>query len=244
MALGRKTLLLAAFCALAWGQTELTTIQDTLYKADGTRFNGTLTINWTTFRCDGNIWHHRAAERNRADIEPAIYRCILAPNTQPPFRPSQRLHRKLSKRRQPAVHGNLDRAGGRQTSHRSSGADRRPDHSPGRRGIHVRFNHATRIVRRGIAGGSGSTPPEGRRPMAPTAWPLSTTARQHRNCRRGSGGMRVDVDGTTGPCGGPIYSDAGKRPAARLTASTIRCSRWPTLPSDPVSCCFATAAFT
>jgi len=27
----------------------LTTIQDTLFKADGTRFNGTLTISWTTF---------------------------------------------------------------------------------------------------------------------------------------------------------------------------------------------------
>src|SRR5437899_7946792 len=27
----------------------LTTIQDTLYKADGTRFNGTLSIAWTTF---------------------------------------------------------------------------------------------------------------------------------------------------------------------------------------------------
>src|SRR5215467_13510003 len=27
----------------------LTTIQDTLYKADGTRFNGTLIISWTSF---------------------------------------------------------------------------------------------------------------------------------------------------------------------------------------------------
>ena len=49
MALGRKMLLLAAFCGLAWSQTGLTTIQDTLYRADGTRFNGTLTINWVTF---------------------------------------------------------------------------------------------------------------------------------------------------------------------------------------------------
>jgi hypothetical protein len=55
MALGNKMLLLAAFCGLAWvqtglwAQTELTTIQDTLFKADGTRFNGTLTIQWSTF---------------------------------------------------------------------------------------------------------------------------------------------------------------------------------------------------
>jgi hypothetical protein len=49
-ALGRKMLLLAAFCGLAWSQTTgLTTIQDTLFRADGTRFNGTLTINWVTF---------------------------------------------------------------------------------------------------------------------------------------------------------------------------------------------------
>lgn len=50
MALGRKILLLAAFCGLAWSQTTgLTTIQDTLFRADGTRFNGTLTISWVTF---------------------------------------------------------------------------------------------------------------------------------------------------------------------------------------------------
>ncbi len=49
MALGKKMLLLAAFCGMAWGQTGLTTIQDTLFKADGTRFNGTLTIQWSTF---------------------------------------------------------------------------------------------------------------------------------------------------------------------------------------------------
>jgi hypothetical protein len=49
-ALGGKMLLLAAFCGLAWSQTTgLTTIQETLFRADGTRFNGTLTINWVTF---------------------------------------------------------------------------------------------------------------------------------------------------------------------------------------------------
>jgi hypothetical protein len=49
MALAKKMLLLAAFCGMAWGQTALTTIQDTLFTADGTRFNGTLTIHWSTF---------------------------------------------------------------------------------------------------------------------------------------------------------------------------------------------------
>jgi hypothetical protein len=54
MQLCRKMLALAALCGLAFvatgqGQTGLTTIQDTLFKADGTRFNGTLTIQWSTF---------------------------------------------------------------------------------------------------------------------------------------------------------------------------------------------------
>jgi hypothetical protein len=46
-------LALTAFCGLAWSpassQTPLTTIQDTLFTADGTRFTGTLTIQWNTF---------------------------------------------------------------------------------------------------------------------------------------------------------------------------------------------------
>lgn len=41
---------LAALCSVAWGQAGLTTIQDTLFKADGTRFNGILTIQWSTFQ--------------------------------------------------------------------------------------------------------------------------------------------------------------------------------------------------
>ena len=49
MKLSRITLALAAFCGMAWGQTGLTTIQDTLFKADGTLFSGTLLISWTTF---------------------------------------------------------------------------------------------------------------------------------------------------------------------------------------------------
>lgn len=49
MALSKKMLLLAAFCGSAWAQTNLTTIQDTLFKADGTRFTGTLSIHWNTF---------------------------------------------------------------------------------------------------------------------------------------------------------------------------------------------------
>lgn len=35
--------------ALAWAQPPLTTIQDVLFKADGTRFNGLIQIAWTSF---------------------------------------------------------------------------------------------------------------------------------------------------------------------------------------------------
>lgn len=45
----RKLLALAILCGLAWSQTALTTIQDTLFTADGSRFNGTVTIQWSTF---------------------------------------------------------------------------------------------------------------------------------------------------------------------------------------------------
>lgn len=59
MRLCRKMLALAALGGLAFmqpgfiqkglAQTGLTTIQDTLFEADGSRFSGTLTIQWSTF---------------------------------------------------------------------------------------------------------------------------------------------------------------------------------------------------
>ena len=45
-----RSFLAAAFLATcSFAQPPLTTIQDLLYKADGTRFNGSLTISWTSF---------------------------------------------------------------------------------------------------------------------------------------------------------------------------------------------------
>ncbi len=49
MALGRIAFTLAVFSGMAFGQPALTTIQDTLFKADGTLFSGTLAISWVTF---------------------------------------------------------------------------------------------------------------------------------------------------------------------------------------------------
>jgi hypothetical protein len=44
-----KIIALTALCGSAWAQSGLTTIQDTLFTADGTRFTGTLSIKWSTF---------------------------------------------------------------------------------------------------------------------------------------------------------------------------------------------------
>jgi len=51
----RRTIF-AALClaAAAVAAPPLTTIQDVLYKADGTRFNGTLTISWGSFQASDN----------------------------------------------------------------------------------------------------------------------------------------------------------------------------------------------
>jgi hypothetical protein len=46
----RSALWLVAAAAMLAGQPALTTIQDILYRADGTRFNGTMFINWSSFQ--------------------------------------------------------------------------------------------------------------------------------------------------------------------------------------------------
>src|SRR5580704_12569095 len=51
--------------ALAFGQPALTTISDTLFKANGTRFNGLAQITWLTFDTDTgtNIAHQMTTIR-------------------------------------------------------------------------------------------------------------------------------------------------------------------------------------
>jgi hypothetical protein len=49
--MSKRSIPVAALLALsAWAAPPLTTIQDVLYKADGTRFNGTVTISWNSFQ--------------------------------------------------------------------------------------------------------------------------------------------------------------------------------------------------
>ena len=45
----KSLVLLLAAAGLACGQPVLTTIQDILYRADGTRFSGTMFITWSSF---------------------------------------------------------------------------------------------------------------------------------------------------------------------------------------------------
>ena len=48
-ALSPAIILVSVLCGIISGQSGLTTIQDTLFDADGARYNGTLTIQWSTF---------------------------------------------------------------------------------------------------------------------------------------------------------------------------------------------------
>jgi len=48
-ALSPAIILVPVLCGIISGQSALTTIQDTLFDADGARYNGTLTIQWSTF---------------------------------------------------------------------------------------------------------------------------------------------------------------------------------------------------
>ena len=46
----RSAMILAAAAMIMQAQPALTTIQDILYRADGTRFNGEIFINWNAFQ--------------------------------------------------------------------------------------------------------------------------------------------------------------------------------------------------
>src|SRR5437588_291819 len=48
--ISRKFLAALWLAAAAYAGPPLTTIQDVLYKADGTRFNGAVTVNWNSFQ--------------------------------------------------------------------------------------------------------------------------------------------------------------------------------------------------
>ena len=70
--------LVLASSALAAGPS-LTTIQDVLYKADGTRFNGTLTISWNSFLAADNS--NIVTQSTTVKVVDGLLRVQLAPTT-------------------------------------------------------------------------------------------------------------------------------------------------------------------
>src|SRR5262245_34279543 len=57
----------------------LTTIQDVIYKADGTRFNGTITIRWTSF--EGIDHSNIATQQTQVRVVDGNLRVQLVPST-------------------------------------------------------------------------------------------------------------------------------------------------------------------
>ncbi|MES1257589.1 MAG: hypothetical protein ABUS51_04130 [Acidobacteriota bacterium] len=77
-------LTIAALCGVALAQPALTTIQDTLFRADGTRFSGTITIRWSTF--DVNNTGTVVQQSKVVQVQNGNLQVQLAPNAgvQPP----------------------------------------------------------------------------------------------------------------------------------------------------------------
>lgn len=206
MALGKKMLLLAAFCGLAWGQTTgLTTIQDTLFRADGTLFNGSLTIQWSTF--DANNLGTIVQQSKTVPVVNGNLQVQLAPNAtaQPP-------------------------ANVYNVQYQSDGSQQFvetwtvPVSAVPLKVSEVRVSaQTTTSTGTGTGAASNQTAiPEssviglqadlGQRPMKGVGFGTNAVATVDSNGMIetvvGSIGDCVFVDGTTGPCGQPTYSDA------------------------------------
>jgi hypothetical protein len=75
----RFAALVSALSALAAAGPALTTIQDVLYKADGTRFNGSLTISWNSFQAADNSTI--VTQSTTVKVVDGLLRVQLAPTT-------------------------------------------------------------------------------------------------------------------------------------------------------------------
>src|SRR5712691_1470447 len=72
-------LLLVAAAGVAMGQPTLTTIQDILYRANGTRYNGTMFIRWSSFQA-GDMSNIATANLTLAIVN-GVLRVQLVPTT-------------------------------------------------------------------------------------------------------------------------------------------------------------------
>lgn len=75
-----RVLLLSCCCTmLLSAQPVLTTIQDVLFRADGTRFNGTVTISWKPFVSSGSSFIPQ--QGLRVDVVNGVFKTKLVPTT-------------------------------------------------------------------------------------------------------------------------------------------------------------------
>ncbi len=203
MALGKKLLVLAAFCGLAWGQTGLTTIQDTLFEADGALFNGTLTIQWSTFDANniGTIVQQSTSvtvvngnllvqlvPNNTAPPPANIYTVMYESDGREQFTeewtvPVSTVHLKV-----PVV-----RLGSQPATTTGTGTNTSSTPIPESNVINLQADLAQRPVT-GAGFGTNAVA------VVDANGLLETAAGDPGNC--------VFVDGTTGPCGQATYSDA------------------------------------
>ena len=205
MALGKKLLLLAAFSGLAWGQTPgLTTIQDKLFKADGTLFNGTLTITWSTFDVTnvGVIVHQSTS----VAVVNGNLQLQLAPNAtaQPPANIYSVMYQSDGREQFaetwaiPVSTVPLTVAAVRIGTQAASGGG-------GTGGT----GNSTTISESGVVGLVADL---AQRPLKGVGFGTNAVAIVDDNgmieTAAGDPGECVFVDGTTGPCGQPTYADA------------------------------------
>ncbi len=205
MALGGRILMLAAVCGLAWGQTGLTTIQDTLFKADGTLFNGSLTIQWSTF--DANNIGTVVQQNETVAVVNGNLQVQLVPNaTAPPPANVYSVHYQSDGREQFAETWTV------------------PVSAAPLRVAQVRVASQAITSTGGAAGNAnGSTPITestviglqadlAQRPTKGVGYGTNAVAIVDDNgaieTAVGDPGNCVFIDGTTGPCGQATYSDA------------------------------------
>jgi hypothetical protein len=201
MALGKRMLLLAAYCGLAWGQTGFTTIQDTLFKADGTLFNGSLTIQWSTFDVsngtvvqqsttvpvvNGNL-QVQLAPNNTAQPPANIYTVLYESDGREQFAETWTIPVSTV-----ALKVAVVRIGTQAVTLSGTGADAQtpiPESSV----VNLQADLAQRPLK-GVGFGTNAVA------YVDDNGLLETSAGDPGDC--------VFVDGTTGPCGTPTFSDA------------------------------------
>lgn len=209
MALRWKILLLAALSGLASGQnqTGLTTIQDTLFKADGTLFNGSLTIQWSTF--DANNIGTVVQQSETVPVVNGNLLLQLVPNaTAPPPADVYTVQYQSDGRQQFAETWTV------------------PASTTPLKVAQVRVSSQVIVPtgNTGTTGGAGSSGPIAessviglqadlsQRPMKGAGFGTNAVAIVDDNgmieTTVGDPGDCVFIDGTTGPCGQPTYSDA------------------------------------